>query len=390
MSNRGNISNKKFDNDEKYHWAMALAVKGIGRKTFAKIKKFLYKNRISWLDFWVGDVGLYHRIGLNDNIVKSIRKHKKEYKISSYKKELEKQQISVYSYKDVEYPQWLKTIEDKPPIIYVKGSLKIDQKIPIAVIGTRNITPYGRFVTKKIVAKLVRAGATIVSGFMYGVDVLAQEQALINQGKTIGVLGYGFNHIYPRTHNKILKQMLQSKNSAFISEYPPRTRPTKGTFPQRNRIIAGIALATVVIEAAENSGTQITVGYALDYGRDVFAIPGSITSRYSEGVKQMINQGAQLVTSGTDILENLSAHNWLDIKKGSIENKKKGEAGSILIEAQLDPVGRKVYNQLLIQMQTSDQIAESLGIPIQIVLAKLSCLELRGLIKHQANYWFVS
>jgi predicted Rossmann fold nucleotide-binding protein DprA/Smf involved in DNA uptake len=163
---------------------------------------------------------------------------------------------------------------------------------------------------------------------MYGVDVTAQQQAVQSGGETIGVLGYGFNHIYPQTHRPIMRDMLQTGQATFISEYPPWVEPSRGTFPQRNRLIAGMSLAVLVTEAGAKSGTQITVGYALDYGRDVFAVPGPITSQYSEGVKKMLNQGARLVSSGQELLHNLSAQNWdLDGIDCLLEQQGVGQAG---------------------------------------------------------------
>jgi DNA processing protein len=365
-----------------------LAVKGVGSKTLLKVVDYLNKNRKSWADFWVNQNQIWSSIPLSSKIVKSIKKSIKEYNPYSYKKYLKKRQVSVLTYKDVNYPQWLNKIEDKPPLLFVKGQLDLNQNVPIAVVGTRQITPYGNFVTKKISRELVQAGACITSGFMYGVDVLAQKQALKFQGQTVGVLGFGFDHMYPRSHRPLLKEMLDSGQASFISEYPPWVKPSSGTFPRRNRIIAGMSVATVVTEAAEKSGTQITVGYALDYGRDVFAVPGPITNKYSQGVRQMINQGAQLVTSGQEIVKQLSWWNW-QLNPNHHDSDAQSETKDLIIDSQLDSQAKRIYDQVLNQMLTPDEIALNLDLEVAQVISQLTKLEMSKLVKQQAGVWFV-
>ncbi len=372
----------------KYHWARLLAVNGVGSKTLLKVVNYLNKNRKSWVDFWVNQNQVWSSIPLSSKVIKSIKKSLEEYNPYSYKKYLKKHQVSVLTYKDVNYPQWLNKIEDKPPLLFVKGELDLNQNVPIAVVGTRYITPYGNFVTKKITRELVQAGACIISGFMYGVDVLAQKQALKFQGQTVGILGFGFDHMYPRSHRPLLKKMLNSGQATFISEYPPWVKPSSGTFPRRNRIIAGMSVATVVTEAAEKSGTQITVGYALDYGRDVFAVPGPITNKYSQGVRQMINQGAQLVTSGQEIVKQLSWWNW-QLNPGHHNSDGQSGTKDLIIDSQLDGHAKQIYDQVLNQMLTPDEIALNLDLEVNQVIGQLTKLEMKKLVKQRAGVWFV-
>ncbi len=366
---------------QKYHWAMALSVDGIGRQTVLKIEKYLNKNRISWSEFWVAEnQDLWQKL-LNKNIVKKLKIFINEHNIYSFKNLLKKQQISVVSYKDAEYPQALKQLTDFPLVLFVKGSLKLNPQLSVAVIGTRQMTAYGRFVTRKITTELVNLGATIVSGFMYGVDVTAQEQAVKRRGQTIGVLGYGFNHVYPRSHQEIMQDMLQTGRASFISEYPPDTQASRGTFPARNRLIAALSRAVLVTEAAEKSGTQITVRCALDYGKEIFAVPGPISSQYSEGLKMMHNQGATMVSSGQEILQHLS---YGVQQQQLLQPEKK-------LQLNLSRDEAWVYQQLVNQPLSVDQLfALSKNYTLPQICQLLSALECKALIEMQAGQWFIT
>ena len=208
--------------------------------------------------------------------------------------------------KDSNYPKLLREISSPPPVLYVNTSRPLEElfKNPaIAVVGTREITYYGRTVTQEITRDLVKRGIMIVSGLARGVDICAHTTALESNGLTIAVLGSGLDCVYPAEHQRIAK--IISENGAVISEFPLGTRPNSPNFPRRNRIISGLSLGVVVTQAAERSGTMITASFAADQGREVFAVPGPITSPYSRGTAVLINKGAKLVTNVNDILEEL-------------------------------------------------------------------------------------
>jgi len=205
----------------------------------------------------------------------------------------------VLTLSDKTYPSRLRKIPDPPAKLYLKGSdLSLFNRPSIAVIGSRKNNDYGRNVTQKLVRELVENGFAIISGMARGIDTIAHEAALEAGGKTIAVLGSGIDVIYPRENGE-LYQMIQ----LVISEFPPGTKPLKENFPQRNRIVAGLANGVLVIEAAKRSGTLITARQAAEQGKDVFAVPGPITSPLSEGTAWLIKQGAKLVYSVNDILE---------------------------------------------------------------------------------------
>lgn len=204
------------------------------------------------------------------------------------------------------YPRLLKEIPDPPAVLYVRGTgSKIQMEKTIAVVGTRHVTPYGRQITKKLVTELVKRGYTIVSGLAYGVDAIAHQAAIDAGGKTIAVLGAGIDIIAPPS-NAMLYWDIVHGHGAVISEIPPGVRTDKKRFVTRNRIISGLSLGVLVTEGARKSGSLITANYAATQGREVFAVPGPVTSIYSGAVSFLLKNGAKLVESVDDIIEELT------------------------------------------------------------------------------------
>ncbi|MDD4996162.1 MAG: DNA-processing protein DprA [Patescibacteria group bacterium] len=212
------------------------------------------------------------------------------------------------SLKDKNYPQLLKEIYGPPKQLYCLGKLKSKEKFPLAVVGTRKISFYGKKTTEYFVNVLVQAGLTIISGLALGIDGLAHQIALENHGRTLAVLGSGLDIIYPPKHKKLAKEIIKS-GGALLSEYPPKTRPSKLTFPARNRIVSGLSLGVLVIEAPIKSGALITARFALEQGREVFAVPGGIYNENSQGCNFLIKMGAKPVTKPEEILEILKSIN---------------------------------------------------------------------------------
>lgn len=213
--------------------------------------------------------------------------------------------INKINLKDKDYPSLLREIYDPPKQLYVAGNLLVKEKLPIAVVGTRKMSDYGRETTEKFVTFLAQNQFTIISGLARGIDGLSHQIALDYQAKTIAVLGSGINQLYPPEHLALAKKIVGS-NGAVISEYEPETKPSQRTFPARNRIIAGLSLAVLVIEAPKKSGALITAQVALDQGRDVLVIPGNVNRPNSVGCNKLIQQGAKLITKPKEILENLN------------------------------------------------------------------------------------
>lgn len=220
--------------------------------------------------------------------------------ISEILSDYNKKHITIITIVDKEYPFLLKQIYMPPYVLYCQGDTGLLQKKMIAVVGTRIPTVYGLNATRLIVKELVEKDFIIVSGLAKGVDFEAHKQAIAANGKTIAVLGSGFEHIYPREHITMAEEM--KNKHLLLTEYPPYIRPHKSYFPARNRIISGLSLGTLVIEAKEKSGSLITAQFALNEGREVFAVPGSIFSPTSKGTNLLIQEGAKLVMSIEDIL----------------------------------------------------------------------------------------
>jgi len=255
--------------------------------------------------------------GIGPNIANTIKIFRNKIEPEKELEILKKEDIKIITYEDKDYPPMLKHLPDAPVILYVKGKLLPQDSISIAIVGTRKPTSYGRLVVEELIKGLSKYNLTVVSGLAHGIDALAHEFAIKNGLRTIAVLGNGLGVYYPIA-NKKLQQKIPSCG-ALVSEFPYKFTPTKTSFPQRNRIIAALSLGTVVVEADIQSGAIITAKFALELGKDVFAVPGSIFSKQSRGTNYLIKTGAKIVTSAEDIIEEISQ--LADLVKDKILNK---------------------------------------------------------------------
>jgi len=231
--------------------------------------------------------------------------------------------IKRISLKSGEYPENLKNIYKPPSEIYICGSILPQDKNAIAIVGTRRASSYGLEECRKLSYNLALRGITVISGMARGIDTAAHNGALQAGGRTIAVLGSGHNHIYPPENKKLYYEIIE--NGACVSEFKPDTRPFRTNFPRRNRIISGLAIGVVVVEAPERSGALITANFALEQGREVFAMPGNINSTKSSGTNKLIKEGAKLVEDVQDILDELG--NAFDIKK--VDERKFSKPGAL-------------------------------------------------------------
>ncbi len=272
------------------------------------------------------------------------------------------------------YPAILKEIPDPPKELYIKGEITAQDNLAIAIVGTRKYSQYGKQVTFDISGKLAKLGITIISGLAKGIDTFAHQAALENNGRTIAVLGSGLDKksFYPSCNYHLGEKISQC--GALISEYPPGTRGTQFTFPQRNRIISGMSLGVVVIEAPEKSGALITATLALEQNREVFAIPGSIYEKNSRGTNNLIKMGAKIVTCIEDILEELNLLHLTEQSRRKI--KPETEEEKILIE-------------ILSHHPTHiDEIIQKSGLFASVVNATLMVMELKKIVRNlgKGNY----
>lgn len=275
--------------------------RGIGRKTITKMLQ--YDPSLSRI-YYISKGSLQEKFDINSRFIDQFFEDLNGLDIKEIIDTYSKQKILVITILDSGYPTLLKNIYDPPLALFCKGKLELlhNSKI-LAVVGTRVPSHYGIQATKLLVNGLVQEGVIIASGLARGIDYFAHQEAIDSQGSTIAVLGGGFNHIYPADNKEIAKMI--STSHLLVSEYPPNTRPEKHHFPERNRIISGLSLGTLVIEAKQRSGSLITAEFALNEGREVFAVPGQINSINSQGTHFLIQEGAKLACCAADILTEL-------------------------------------------------------------------------------------
>jgi DNA processing protein len=267
------------------------------------------------------------------------------------------------------YPERLREVDDAPPVLYVLGEVAPQDSFAVAIVGTRRITPYGRAATAQLASELAQAGVTVVSGLARGVDTVAHSTSIESGGRTLAVLGSGVDIIYPPENKTLARRLVDEGAGAIISEYPLGTLPEPTNFPPRNRIISGLSLGVLVVEAGEKSGALITVSFALEQNRDVFAIPGPITSRMSDGPNRLLKQGASCVTCAQDILDELQI--------GMVS-----EHVEAVRSLPTDPTERMLLEYLQQSSQHIDELTNLSGLPASTVSAVLTMMELKGMVRH--------
>jgi DNA processing protein len=282
---------------------------------------------------------------------------------------------SVITWEDDRYPPRLRQIHNAPPVLYIRGELLPQDEWAVAVVGTRRATPYGRQMVEEIAGDLGRSGITVVSGLARGIDSLAHRAALRAGGRTIAVLGSGIDIIYPSEHRDLAGKI--AERGALVSEYPLGTNPEAGNFPPRNRIISGLSLGTLVVEAGKRSGALITADYALEQGREVFALPGMATGEKSEGTNRLIQEGAaKLVLSVEDILEELNltlVERHQEVRMLVPEDEREAQ---ILKHVSTEPIH-------------VDDIGQRTNLPISEVTSTLALMELKGMVRQVGGMNYV-
>jgi len=270
------------------------------------------------------------------------------------------------------YPRMLREIHDPPGVLFVKGALKPEDALAIGIVGTRHATPYGLRQAERLSGSLARAGLTIVSGLARGIDAAAHRAALSAGGRTIAVLASGVLNIYPPEHGQLAAELVA--RGALLSESPPRALPLGGMFPQRNRLISGLSLGVIVVEAGTRSGALITARHAMEQGREVFAVPGNVDSRASQGCHRLIRDGAKLVETADDVLEEL----------GPLVEATPRDDGQVVhhpAELLLNELEQQVLAAIGSEPTLIDQVVAQSGLPVPQVLSTLSVLEMRHMIR---------
>jgi DNA processing protein len=318
--------------------------------------------------------------GLSEKIIHNLIKTRSQLNLDEVMKRIKNSGITVITWDDIDrnleinYPKNLRGIDQPPPVVYCKGEITDADEWAVAIVGTRNVTTYGRQVTDEISRILVRSGVTIVSGLAKGIDAIAHQVAVDEGGRTIAVLGSGVDRIYPPENSRIAEKI--TRQGAIISDYAPGTPPEAVNFPPRNRIISALAKAVIVIEADETSGALITATFAVEQGKELFAIPGNIHSRQSRGTNRLIQNGARLLMDGNEVLELLNLR--------QINNHR--TARSVLPE---NPTETLLFSILDNQPKHIDQIGQIAKLPMDEISATLTIMELKGMVKQVGGMQFV-
>lgn len=314
---------------------------------------------------------------LEDSIADEFIKWRETVSVEQISEELESAGIKVFCLADRDYPELLLQINDPPPALFVRGNLPPKGQPTVSIVGTRRCTAYGIRAAKEISAELAHNGVAVVSGLALGIDGFAHAAALEANGTTVAVLGSGVDrlHVYPASHSPLAEQIVK-QGGAIVSEYPPGFKPTQFSFPARNRIIAGLSLGTLIIEAPQSSGALITAARALDYNREVFAIPHPITSEQGTGCNELLKRGAGLVRNAADILEYLQLQH--------IE-----EVISANQTIPSNPTEAQILSFLTKEPRHIDELIKLTGLTSSSVNSSLTVMEMKGKVRNLGGMAYV-
>ncbi len=357
-------------NDKRF-WIGFNLVKGIGAVRMRALLAYFD----SLEEAWAAPPERLQEAGLSPKLAASVDKIRAGIDLDQIWSQIEKQGIQILTWDDELYPPRLKEIEQPPPVVYVRGEITLDDHYAVAVVGTRRITPYGRQITDELAAFLAGQGVTVVSGLARGVDAVAHSAALKAGGRTIAVLGSGVDKVYPPEHRQLAEQIM--KQGALVSDYAVGAAPEAANFPPRNRIISGLSMATVVVEAGETSGALITAEFAAEQGREVFAVPGNILAPQSKGTNKLIQNGAQPLLSPQDLTQALNLTRAGEFKA----------ARKVLPK---DAIEAQLLGVLGAEPVHVDEIRNQTGLPIEKVSATLTLMELKGMVRQVGGMNYVS
>ena len=357
--------------NDKPYWIAINLVKGIG----AVRLKALLETFGDAKSAWGATPADLRAAGLSKRIIENFVDTRSKVDVDTLWNEIAAKNIRVMTWDDADYPARLREIAQPPPILYLRGDFLEEDAWAVAIVGTRRVTSYGQQVTEEVATFLAQNGVTIVSGLARGVDGIAHKAALKAGGRTLAVLGSGVNRIYPPEHRTLAEQI--AKTGAIISDYAPDTPPEGSNFPPRNRIISGLSMATIVIEAAETSGALITANFALEQGREIFALPGNIFAPQSKGPNRLIQQGAHPLLNPRDILE------ILDLTRVT-----EHRAARQILPA--DATESQLLDALTHEPIHVDEIREKTGLAVEKISSTLVMMELKGMVRHVGGMHYVT
>ncbi len=354
--------------EELKYWVALNNIDGLGPVHFRRLLKYFGDAEAAW-NASVSDL---KKLDFSEKLIENFLHTRKNLDLKTTMERIDKLGVQVLTISSSDYPSLLKQIYDPPPVLYVRGAIIREDELAIAIVGSRRMTQYGREVTENLVQNLVAHCLTIVSGLAFGIDLASHQAALDAGGRVIAVLASGVDIITPTSNAFLAERILKEGHGAVISEQPLGTQPLRHFFPVRNRLISGLSLGTVVIEASEKSGTAHTARAALEQGREVFAVPGSIFSPLSVGTHNLIRDGAKLVNSVGDILDELNL-----------------EARGLKLEAR-EVVPETPEEEAILKILGNDeahvdQIIQKSDLPTSVVTSTLTIMEMKGKVKNVGN-----
>jgi DNA processing protein len=352
------------------YWIGFNKVSGIGAARLRALLDYFGDLEIAW-HATAHDL---QQAGLDRRSIANLLKARGNLDLEGEVERLERGRIRVLTWEDPAYPKNLHQVFNAPPVLYVRGRIEVRDEWAVAVVGTRRASVYGKEAARMIGSGLARAGVTVVSGLARGIDTVAHRSCLDAGGRTIAVLGCGVDVVYPPQNARLAAEMIE--RGALVSEYPLGTRPEGRNFPPRNRIISGLTLGTVVVEADIGSGARITSGFAAEQGREVFSVPGSIFAKGSRGTNELIQQGAKMVCSVADILEELNL----------TMVSEQAQARAVIPENETEAI---LLERLSTEPIHVDALRRSVDLPIAEVSSTLALMELKGMVRQVGGMNYV-
>ncbi|MBI1854873.1 MAG: DNA-protecting protein DprA [Chloroflexi bacterium] len=356
--------------DQKRYWVGFNLAHGIGAVRLQALIQYFGDAESAWQ----ASPDELRAAGLGPKVIERFLEIRKSVDLDKLWDKIAAQGIQILTWDDENYPPRLKEIEQPPPVLYVRGSVLTEDHFAVAIVGTRKVTSYGRQVTEELSAFLAANGITVVSGLARGVDAVAHSAALKAGGRTVAVLGSGVDRIYPPENRALAEQMMS--RGAVVSDYPVGSAPESSNFPPRNRIISGLSMAVVVVEAGETSGALITAEFAAEHGREIFAVPGSILAPQSKGTNKLIQNGALPLLTPQDIMQALNL-------------TRVGEQKAARKILPADAVEAQLLNLLNHEPIHVDEIRNQTGLPVEKVSAALVMMELKGMVRQVGGMNYV-
>lgn len=357
--------------EEKRYWIGFTLVKGIGAVRFQRLLDRFGDARTAW----EAPPAALAEAGMGLKMIERVVAVREKVDLALIWDQIQAKGIRVLTWLDETYPHRLKEIEQPPPVLYLRGEISPEDSWSVAIVGTRRVTPYGRQVTEEIATFLAANGITVVSGLARGVDAIAHHAALRAGGRTLAVLGSGVDRVYPPENRSLAEQI--TGHGAVLSDYVPGTPPDSSNFPPRNRIISGLSIAVIVIEAGETSGALITAEFAAEQGREIFAVPGNILAPQSKGTNKLIQRGAHPLLSASDIMQVLNL-------------TRVGQHKAARKALPADEVEAKVLATMGEEPLHVDEIRNQVGLPVEKVSAALVMMELKGMVRQVGNMQYVA